>query len=256
MSLRPLYLESGTPWQVRLDAGVALHVAAPGRTRSLYPLRRLARVVCGSQAEWRTDALIACLRAGVPVVFHDGCGDAVAWCFGPRRRETTLAQLLREGIEQPDWTARFGQWLEATARREALAALRALGTSSLRLDAAAVRSHLCNRHRLRTTLPAGPWLRALQHATEGLVAEVLHGAVGDPALIGFARPGLHLGQEVSALLEWRLHRILYAMPENKLHTHSPGRLAAVAVECHTAMLHAACRDLLGDLELQLRSWLL
>ena len=149
MSLRPLYLEAGTPWQVKLDAGVALHVSAAGRARSLYPLQRLARVVCGAAAQWDTAALLACLRAGVPVLFHDGHGDPIAWCFGPRRRETTLQQLLREGLDHIDWAEHFSRWQHAAQRREVLAALRFVGACTPQLDAAratrARRADRCGR---------------------------------------------------------------------------------------------------------------
>ncbi len=256
MSLRPLYLEGGTGWRVKLDDGVALHVSTAGRARSLYPLRRLARVVCGAGTEWETAALLACLRAGVPVLFHDAQGEAIAWCFGPRRRETTLAELLGEGLRHPDWQTFFDQWQRSTMRREVLAALRQLGSRRGRLDAAAVRAHLCNLHRDRTGQPAGPWLRALHRATTALVMENLQSALGDPALIGFARPGLHLARLFAELMEWRLHRLLHRVPAAIFADATPGRFAAALVERHTADLQAACGELLGDLEHQLREWLL
>ena len=256
MSLRPLYLEAGTPWQVKLDAGVALHVSAAGRARSLYPLQRLARVVCGAAAQWDTAALLACLRAGVPVLFHDGHGDPIAWCFGPRRRETTLQQLLREGLDHVHWVEHFSRWQHAAQRREVLAALQFVGACAPQLDAATARSRLCNLHRDRTGLPAGPWLHALHRALSAVVAENLHEALADPALIGYARPGLHLGQVFTELLQWRMHRLLHATAAATFTATTPGRFAAAAIERNGARLQGACGELLGDLEHQLRSWLL
>lgn len=256
MSLRPLYLEAGTGWRVKLDDGVALHVSAEGRARSLYPLKRLARVVCAASAEWDTAALLACLRAGVPVLFHDAHGDTLAWCFGPRRRETTLAQLLSEGLHHPEWSVVFSQWTLATERREVLAVLHTLQARSKRLDAAGVRAHLCNLHRDRTGVAAGPWLRALQKGTAALVAENLHSAVGDPALICYARPGLHLARLFTELLEWHLHLLLHNTPRAAFADTTPGRFAAGLIETRTAQLQAACGAMLGDLEHRLRDWLL
>lgn len=256
MSLRPLYLEAGTGWRVKLDDGVALHVSAAGRARSLYPLTRLARVVCGVSAEWDTAALLACLRAGVPVLFHDAHGDTLAWCFGPRRRETTLAQLLGEGLHHPEWSTVFSQWHQATERRELLSALHALRGHGGRLDAPTVRAHLCNLHRDRTGVAAGPWIRALQKANSALVAENLHSALGDPALICYARPGLHLARLFADLMEWRLHLLLHDTPTAAFAATTPGRLAAGLVEARTAPLQTACGAMLGDLEHQLRDWLL
>lgn len=253
--IRPLYLDAALPWQVRLDDGPTLHVSAPGRARSLYALQRLNRVISPVHAQWTTPALLACLRAGVPVVFHDACGDPVGWCFGPRKRETTLGSLLREAIGDSQGTALISGWQQAAERREMLTALRALQTWSRNLGAAAVRAHLCNLQRVRTGQAAGPWLRALCRANAALVAQQLHGLVGDPALIGFAREGLHLGRAMNGLMEWHLHRILHAAPVLALTQLGPSRFAATAIEQYTATLHRACGDLAGSLEHHLREQL-
>ena len=253
--IKPLYLDAALPWQVRLDDGPALHISAPGRARSLYPLQRLARVISPSHAQWSTPALVACLGAGVPVIFHDAAGDPVGWCFGPRKRETTLGSLLREALGHPESARLIGGWQQAAARREILAALRALNTRSGNLEPAAVRAHLCNLHRVRIGRPSGAWLRALRRGTAALVAERLHGLVGDPALIGFACEGLHLGQTMSDLMEWQLHRILHASPVLAVTQSTPGRFAAAAIERESATLHRTCGDLAGGLEYHLREQL-
>lgn len=254
--LRPLYLDPAVAWQVRLDDGVALGIAAEGRARSLYPLRRLSRVVCGRHAQWRTDALLACLEAGVPIVFHDAHDDPIGWCFGARRRETTLAQLLREGLAQADWDERCAAWQRALGQREMLAALAHAGVRAARLEAAHVRAQLCNRHRLRAGRAAGPWLRALRRASAALAAQAVQHAVGDSALLAFVRPGFHLPQMLCDLLEWRCHRLLHDWPLARLLADAPGRGAAAALEARGALLHRGCGEFLGDLELNLREWLL
>lgn len=255
MTPRPLYLDPGIVWQVRLDDGVALSIAADGRTRSLYPLQRLSRVVCGRQVQWRTDALLACLEAGVPIVFNDARRGTIGWCFGARRRETTLAQLLREGLSQPQWPDRFGTWVAAVERREMLYALAYMGVRAARLEARHVRALLCNRHRQRIGVPAGPWLRALRLAGAGLAAEAAQRAVGDSTLLAFARPGFHLPRVLGDLLEWRQHRLLDDWPAAALHATSPQRLAAAAVQASPASLERGCGEFLGELELHLREWL-
>ncbi|MFO1291830.1 MAG: hypothetical protein U1F07_02000 [Rubrivivax sp.] len=254
--LRPLYLDRGVPWQVRLDAGVALSVAAEGRARSLYPLRRLSRVVCGRNARWRTDALVACLEAGVPIVFHGAHDETVGWCFGARRRETTLAQLLREGLAEPDWPERFETWRAALQRREMRAALAQLRVCAAHHAPAHVRALLCNRHRLRLGVPVGPWLRALTQAAAGLAAEAAQRMVGDPALLAFARPGLHLPQILAGLLEWRCHRLLHGASLASLRAAAPGKAAATLLDCGPALVQRGCGEFLGALELDLREWLL
>lgn len=253
--IRALYLDAARPWQVALDDGPALRVSAPGRARSFYPLARLARVISPSHAQWSTPALVACLRAGVPVLFHDAAGDTLGWCFGPRKRETTLASLLREALDQPQWAALIDTWLEAAHRREMMAALRAMNTVSVLVEPAAVRAHLCNLHRLRVGRPVRGWLVALQRAADALAAQRLHGLVGDPALIGFAREGLHLARTFGELLEWRLHGIVHATPPLALAQSVPSRFAAQAIERHAAELECCCGDLAGSLERHLREQL-
>lgn len=253
--IRPLYLDAALPWQVRLDDGPALHVSAPGRARSLYPLQRLARVISPSHAQWSTPALVACLRAGVPVLFADTGGDTVGWCFGPRKRETTLGNLLREALDQPMWAGLIDTWAEATHRREIMATLRAMNTVCQLLEPAAVRSHLCNLHRQRIGRPARGWLVALQRANAALVAQRLHELLGDPALIGFAREGLHVARSFSELMEWQLHAIVHAAAPLDLLQSAPSRWAAAAVEHHGVALHRCCGALAGSLEHHLREQL-
>ena len=253
--LQALYVDGPAGCEVRLDDGVALSIGVPGRARRLVPLRRLSRVLSGTDAHWDGDALLACLRAGVPVVFHDARGEPVGWCFGPRRSETTLAQLLREGLSRPEWDSHFGDWKAACERREMLAAAAELGVHWAGTDAAAMRVQLCNRHRAETGAGARKWLRALRSAAAGLVGQQLHDAVGDAELLAYARAGLNLPWVFTTLMEWRLHRILHATPAWSLAEEAPVLFAARAVERHGATLHGTIGALTGDLEHTLRGWL-
>lgn len=251
--IKPLYLDPSQRWHIRLDDGPALNVSAPGRARSLYPLQRLARVISPCHAWWTSAALLGCLRAGVTVVFADDSGQTIGWCFGPRRRETTLACLLRETLDLPEGPAMLADWQRSQQRQCMLAILRALQVRCHQLSPCAVRARLCNLHRQRMAQPAGPWLRALQASNDAWVAEHLHELVGDPALIGYACEGLHLGRMMSDLLEWPLHGILYDMPLANFERLSPQRLAATAVETCGARLHSALGNLVGSLEHHLRA---
>jgi hypothetical protein len=258
--IRPLYLDAATAWQVKLDDGPALHLSAPGRARSLVPLSQLARVVSPASAQWHSDALLACLRAGVPVLFADHHGTTVGWCFGPRRRETTLAQLLRLVLEAPDGADILSQWHLACGRREMLATLRALGIRGLpahaSLQAQDVRARLCNQHRQRLNRPVGPWLHALERAVQALAAQQVLDSVGDPALIGHAAPGWHLGVALAQLLQWRLHRLLHEHPPNPaLNAAGSARWAAQTIETHAGQLATAAGAQMGWLEAHLRQHL-
>lgn len=256
MTGRALYLAPGVPWRVTLDDGVALRVDAPGRARSLYPLQRLARVQSAMQAQWSSDALLACLGAGVPVVFHDARGTAVGWCFGPRRRESTLGQLLHEAVREPDWGDAWKAWQQQAARREVRRLQRRL---CLHLppgaDAAQCNVQLCNLQRQRLGVAPGPWLRALRAATQTLAAQVSADQVGDPALLGYPSPGLHLPATIAELMQFRLHGALLDWPASVAKDRAPGLLAAQTLEARGAELYRGCTELLGDLERMLREWL-
>jgi hypothetical protein len=141
-----------------------------------------------------------------------------------------------------------------------LATLRALGIRCLPAQASLqpqdVRARLCNLHRQRLGRPAGAWLHALERAVQALAAEQVYDSVGDPALIGHAAPGWHLGVALAQLLQWRLHRLLHDNPPAA--TEQPGRSArwaAQAIESHGAQLATAAGAQLGLLEAHLRQHL-
>jgi hypothetical protein len=254
--MRPLYLDSGLDWQVRLDDGPSLHVSASGRARSLFRISRLSRVISPARARWDTDALLACLRVGVPVLFIDAKGETVGWCFGSRKRESTLANLLRIAVDEPDGGTWIRDWERAAARREVMATFRAIGLcglhSSEHLEAAGARSRLCNWHRRRLGWAVGPWLHCLERYSEALAAEQLQEHVGDSGLIAHASPGIHLGLILSGLLQWRLHRIIDCSPAAGMLAVDPGRWAATAIEQHGTPLRLAAGALIGSLESVLR----
>lgn len=263
--LNPLVLDPALSWTIQIDQNVALRVAAPGRARTLYPLSRLGRVVCGRRAQWQTEALVACLEAGVPVLFTDLRGRCVAWCFGQRRREGTLEQLLVEGLSHPEWPSWFDQWRTAFARREMLACLREFGLHSGSLEQASVRARLCNWHRQRLGFGVGPYLHSLEAVTLGVVSQVLGASLSDPTVLGYAREGSNLPRDVATLMQWRIHALLGRMPLGAL--PSGGRSGSISipelrvwaltsVEGHGAPLHRAMTELMVDLEIGLRSWLL
>src|SRR5690625_6343858 len=70
MSIKPLYLAHGRHVRVRNQDDV-LVVRSMGRAASIYPFKRLSRVVSANDVHWHNGALLACLQAGVPVSFID-----------------------------------------------------------------------------------------------------------------------------------------------------------------------------------------
>lgn len=261
--LNPLVLDPAIAWTIQLDQQVALRVAAPGRARSLYPLSRLGRVVCGRHVQWQTEALLACLEAGVPVLFTDHRGASLAWCFGMRRREATLQELLRLALSQPQWAQWFEQWRAATARREIMACLHELDLPARDLNERAVRVQLCNWHRCRMGIGVGPHLHTLERAAAGVVGQGLGEAIGDAALLGYSREGLNLPCVVTGLLQWRLHRMLARTRLADLQ-HEAGEVPLASlrvwalrlIEGPGAPVHRALGEVLAELEQSLREWVL
>jgi hypothetical protein len=179
----------------------------------------------------------------------------VGWCFGNRKRESTITGLLRIAVDEPDGEVWIKNWRHAIMQQEMIATLRALGVrnpaNASCTDAPAGRSRLCNWHRHRLGQPIGQWLNVLERCTAAIVAEELSESIGPPELIAYPMPGLHLGIVFSELLEWRLHRILAELQPQDL-DQDPLRWAAAAAERQGIILRSKIRALLYSLETLLR----
>lgn len=255
MTLKPLYLEYGREWRVRID-GPALRVDAEHRASAWYPLNRVSRVVSAIDTQWATDALLTCLRAGVPVQFMDGFGELQAYCYGARRRETTLAGLLNEAIEHPEWSDRFDLWRRALSAQMIAAALRCAGLAPAHELACSARSDLCNAHHLRLRRPVGCLLRHLAGATHAFVSQRLHEEISEPRLLGHPQPGLCFAATFADLMQWPAHALMrYATPA-LLEEYAPPRQAAILFEQGREMMAVELDTLLGRFELWLRDWVL
>ena len=255
MSLKALYLGSGQKLQVRAD-GPALRVDGSGRTPGRYPLSRLARVISAEDVAWSTRGLVSCLKSGVPVVFVGSDGVPSGWCFGPRRRETTLAQLLREGLSHSEWDSKFSDWRRNVEINQAAAALRNCGLAAIPTTILAAEVSLFNHHRRRCGTGVAAHMCALKGAASALIARRVEIAVGDPELIGFPRPGLHFTQIFGEMMRWQLHGLIKRTHVATLRAPAEMRTAAILVERDSALLDAAASEMLTAFEMWLRDWLL
>lgn len=249
--MRPLYLDGNRQWTVTLD-GPALSVLADERARARYPLHRLARVVCHRSVSWATDALIACLNAGVPILFLDSRNAPVGWCYGRRRRESTLTELIRLAVDEPDWETRWGDWYVSHERELIAAALRTAGQPCANLGADNARSVLFNAHRRTFGMPFGRHIRAVDGALNGLCLQLLQDEIGDPTLVAFGSPGLHLVPRFSGLLIWSVHGIAQAAVSPRDIDPNPLRFAAQFMERFGDRMASDAGALLGSLERHLR----
>lgn len=253
MGLKPLYLASGHAWQVSLD-GRALRVEAAGRAPAWYPLRRLARIVSATDTQWQTNALMACLNAGVPVAFLDGHGQPVGYCYGHTRRETTLDGLLQLALDHPDWEQHFGYWRHAMERTLILRLQKVINVPLRRLDAEYVQGRFCNAHFQRLRHPVAPMFRCFTGPIHALAAARLSQLLS-VTLLGHPRQGFCLTTELAELLHWPVHALVHRMAPPLPHDKTMQRIAVTLMEESTEV-QQTLEELLSRFEHWLRGWVL
>jgi hypothetical protein len=118
---------------VGLD-GPALRVSASSRAEQLFPLGRLSRVLSRADANWSTDALIACAERGITITFVGNDGRVRAFVFGRPGSSDTLSGRLLDLIERPDVDERFADWARAMDRRGRLRVAKRLDLHPTRFD--------------------------------------------------------------------------------------------------------------------------
>jgi hypothetical protein len=256
MSLRALYLHPKEKCDVSLDAGVALLISAPSRmTATRVPIRHLSRVVSEQSVTWQSEALIACLRFGVPIQFTNRKGEAIGWCLGARRIETTTANLLRTGLESSEWKQKYSDWRENQVRARAAQVLLLCDISPSVMNIKNIRNIACNLHRAKHGAPVGRALRSLTHLHRAEVASALATQIGDPSLIAWHREGLNLIDDFTQITGLHIHvlinneRTLPAFADTQ-------KWATQRYENYTSLWSKSIGDLIGSFEFFLReNWL-
>lgn len=107
--MKALYLDGRKGAEVRLD-GPALRVESPGRADARYPLGRISRLVTVGRIRWALPALIACLRAGVPIAVLDNAGRFVRIRFHLSEPERGIARHLGELLQISRYRRRYRDW--------------------------------------------------------------------------------------------------------------------------------------------------
>ena len=124
LMLEALHLLAADAPVTVLAEGPALKLRQHGVADRFAPLPRLARVVChGANVQWRTEALLACLSAGVPVLFlhhSGGISGVLLPTVGPSSRRD-LAALLDSAAACPGFRSRLEDFCRAEQRRAVLA---------------------------------------------------------------------------------------------------------------------------------------
>jgi hypothetical protein len=179
--LEALHLDAAErPVAVLLD-GPALRLRRAGMADVFAPLPRLSRVVVhGPRVQWRTEALLACAEAGVPVALlgRRGALLAVLVPMTPPAQRRDLAAALDAAASLPGFRRRLEDFCRAETRRAVLEALRAEGRGPDGLD-------------LRPGVMVRLWLGA---GTEGAPAQaawtLLRGLGAAAVAEGLARRGV------------------------------------------------------------------
>jgi hypothetical protein len=216
--LESLHLDAAERNVAVLLDGPALRLRRVGLPDLFAPLPRLARVlVHGPRVQWRTEALLACAEAGVPVLLLSGRGTLVSVMVPVRlpQQRRGLAAALDAAATVPGFRGMLEDFCRAEQRRAALAALRAEGGDFLPVDLARLRLAMARE-------PDGelaPWtvLRGLGAAAiaEGLVRQGVGGQFLARRSGGFPLPEM-LGEALVLPLWPALAALLpelYAIPE-------------------------------------------
>ena len=201
---RPLYIAPGAETHVCLD-GPALCVQRGEQAEQLFPLRRLSRIHCTDGARWSTEALLACARQGIGVLFVDDLGEVVARLLGRPGAVDDLSHRLLDFLPLPQALGRYEHWRLSYEQRVAWWAGARLNVPIVEREPACCRAHL----RERAVRYAGEreesrsrqWLRGIAHGWMqfhlqdlGLGANTELAQAGAPAL----------ARDLSGLLMWYL----------------------------------------------------
>ena len=109
-SRKALYLMSRTRLSIR-QAGASLAAFEGKVCRGRFPLNRVSRVLSSRHVDWRGEALVACMRAGVCIIFLDGHGSVYGTCEPPLVRVSPITEALDELVEESDWPNTFDNFM-------------------------------------------------------------------------------------------------------------------------------------------------
>ncbi|MCZ7627162.1 MAG: hypothetical protein FIA96_07385 [Betaproteobacteria bacterium] len=203
--MRPLYLDGREPLSVSLD-GPALCVRGLKRADGRYPLGRVSRVMVSGAVHWQTEALLACMKAGVIVCFTDADGVIVGHCLGATQRATSLSRRLDEFLDRPDWETLYRNWCES-AERDAILQLQ----RRLRLQFPSLRTRDVQKTLLQyatslmpAAVPHHHIVVRLQGHLHALVLDLLRRSGLGAELEVFRNIGLDLHRDFCRLLWWDL----------------------------------------------------
>lgn len=201
----PLYLNQGSTLALDIDTAQRLRIERAQLPEKRIPLHLVSRIVCSSQVSISTSALLACMRRGVPLAIVEPSGKTLGWCFGVRRTENSLRELLRHALDDPAWEVEYKNWLanqHLAICTQMLLLCQVPGTAAARANP---RAALCNAHRQKHQQPCGQAVDAIAQLAQHELAAHLGRESCDPTLLAWARPGINLINDLGALLGLHAH---------------------------------------------------
>lgn len=124
--MKPLYIKGAAGMQVDYDEP-ALTVSVPDKTRQLFPLSRVSRIVVTGPINWSMSALFACADAGVAVVFLLDNGEVRGRWLGCVQQRQNLLQLFSDFWQRADAMERYQDWYSGMQRMAVRSSARRLG---------------------------------------------------------------------------------------------------------------------------------
>lgn len=202
---KALYLDgSRTALDVVLD-GPSLRIRRADQADARAPLRLVSRIVVSGQVAWRTEALLACMDANIPIAFLGADGTPRGWCLGAAEGEEEINAMLEDAVLHRDWAGRHQDWLRAMERSALLEAVRALNLRPAGLRPVDVWAE-CEAavDRLRAPVPTAALMSALKGLLMAHVAELLRRAgITARFASGHGAP-LRLIDDFTRILVWDL----------------------------------------------------
>ena len=203
--LQTLHLDGAAAPVAVLLEGPALRLRRPEAADRFAPLSGLARVtVHGPRVHWRPEALLACLEAGIPVVFLGARGGMVGVLVPsrPPRQRADLAGLLDLAASTPGFRGRLEDFCRAVRLGAAQAALRALGCGAGEAQTAARRLLDATLGRAGAPVAAGAALAAARALAAAAVAAGLARRQVGPHFLARRTGGFPLPEMLGEALLW------------------------------------------------------
>ncbi len=112
MTTIPLYLNARELLIVCYEAP-ALCIKSKNKSDQLFPLRKIERIqVCG-HVEWKSAALMACIKHGISIQFVNKHGDTLGRLIGAGKKTHSLNQHFDHLFQINHWQPKYQQWCHA-----------------------------------------------------------------------------------------------------------------------------------------------